>query len=121
MDDHFRAFSFVDRIHSIDAAGRVTGSYFIPEGLDAFPVSLAAEAVGQLAAWSAMSSLEFKCRPVAGIAARVDLLSTIAPGQRLDLTAELESVDTEAIAYHGLAEVNGVPVIRLEHCVGPMM
>ena len=39
----------------------------------------------------------------------------------LELSAELETVDAEAAAYGGAASVNGTPVIRLQHCVGPML
>jgi 3-hydroxymyristoyl/3-hydroxydecanoyl-(acyl carrier protein) dehydratase len=121
MDEHFRAFSFVDRIHSIQPGVRIRGSYAIPPGIQAFPASLVAEAVGQLAAWAALAAVDFKCRPVAGLAASIELLSPVRPGQVLELAADLETVDTEAVAYGGTAEVEGVPVICLQHCVGPMM
>jgi 3-hydroxymyristoyl/3-hydroxydecanoyl-(acyl carrier protein) dehydratase len=121
MDGHFRAFSFVDRISSLEQGGRVRGSYAIPSGIGAFPASLVAEAVGQLAAWAAMSALDFKCRPVAGLAASIDLLSPVRPGQVIELAASLETLDAEAVAYDGTAQVDGMPVIRLRHCVGPMM
>jgi 3-hydroxymyristoyl/3-hydroxydecanoyl-(acyl carrier protein) dehydratase len=121
MDGHFRAFSFVDRISSLEAGCRIHGSYAIPSGIKAFPAALVAEAVGQLAAWAAMSVLDFKLRPVAGLAASIDLLSAVRPGQVLELAAELETVDAEAAAYHGTALVDGLPVIQLRHCVGPMV
>jgi 3-hydroxymyristoyl/3-hydroxydecanoyl-(acyl carrier protein) dehydratase len=121
MDEHFRAFSFVDRIHAIQPGVRIRGSYAIPAAITSFPASLVAEAVGQLAAWAAMVALDFKCRPVAGLAASIDLLATVHPGQVIELAAELETLDTEAVAYGGTAHAGGVPVIRLQHCVGPMM
>lgn len=121
MSEHFRAFSFVDRIHSMQPGIGIRGSYFIPMGLPNFPASLVAEAVGQLAAWAAMAAVDFKCRPVAGIAAGIDLLSTVRPGQVLELAADLEAVDSEAVAYDGTAHADGIPVIRLQHCVGPML
>jgi 3-hydroxymyristoyl/3-hydroxydecanoyl-(acyl carrier protein) dehydratase len=68
-----------------------------------------------------MSTLAFKHRPVAGLAGRIELLSPVRPGQTLDLTADLDTVESDAVAYGGSASVNGAPVIRLEHCVGPMM
>jgi len=37
------------------------------------------------------------------------------------LAADLETVDAEAAAYGGAAHADGIPVIRLEHCVGPML
>jgi 3-hydroxymyristoyl/3-hydroxydecanoyl-(acyl carrier protein) dehydratase len=121
MNDRFRAFSFVDRIHSIQSGIGIRGSYTIPTGLPSFPPSLVAEAVGQLAAWAAMDAVGFKCRPVAGLAAEIDLLSPVHPGQVLELAADLETVDTDAVAYDGTAHADGVPVIRLKHCVGPML
>ena len=121
MDEHFRAFSFVDRITSVEPGVRIRGSYAIPPDLDSFSHSLVAEAVGQLAAWAAMAAVDFKRRPVAGLAGRIELLAPVRPGQMLELAAELETVDTEAVAYGGTASAEGVPVIRLEHCVGPMM
>ena len=121
MDDHFRAFSFVDRIHSIHPGVRIRGSYTIPSGIGSFPASLVAEAVGQLAAMAAMAAMDFKCRPVAGLAGSIELFSPVRPGQVLELAAELETVDTEAVAYCGTAQAGGLPVIRMRNCVGPMI
>lgn len=121
MDEHFRAYTFVDRITSIEDGMRIRGTYSIPAALENFPLPLLAESVGQLAAWAAMSAVNFERRPVAGIAGGIDLLEPAKPGQTMELHAELESIDNEAVAYGGTALVNGVPVIRLEHCVGPML
>ena len=46
---------------------------------------------------------------------------SVRPGQVLELAAQLETVDADAVAYHGLAHVNGTAVVRLQDCVGPMM
>jgi 3-hydroxymyristoyl/3-hydroxydecanoyl-(acyl carrier protein) dehydratase len=121
MGAHFRAFSFVDRILALEAGARIRGSYSIPPDITHFSNSLVAEAVGQLAAWAAMAAVDFRSRPVAGLAASIELLAPVLPGQVLELTAELETVDNEAAAYGGSALVNGSPVIRLQHCVGPML
>ena len=121
MDDHFRAFSFVDRITSVQRGAPIVGSYTIPANLDSFPLSLVGEAVGQLAAWAAMAVVDFKGRPVAGIAGKIVFLAQVQPGQMVDLTVNMESVDDDAAGYGGVAHVNGIPVIRLEHCVGPMV
>jgi len=121
MDESLRAFSFIDRILSCDAGVRIRGSYRIPAGIEAFPTSLVAEAVGQLAACSAMAAVDFQRRPVAGIAGRIDLFGEVRPGQTLELAADLESADAEAVGYGGSASVNGIPVIRLTNCVGPMV
>jgi 3-hydroxymyristoyl/3-hydroxydecanoyl-(acyl carrier protein) dehydratase len=121
MDGHFRAFSFVDRITSVQPGIRVRGTYQIPAGISSFPIALAVEAVGQLAAWSAMAALEFKMRPVAGIAAAVDLFTPPQPGRTMDLAVEIETVDNDAVAYGGTAHIDGIPIVRLNHCVGPML
>jgi len=121
MDEHFRAFSFVDRIQTVPGASQVRGSYQIPAGLAEFPSSLVAESVGQLAAWAAMAAVDFRARPVAGIASRVQLGAAAQPGQTLELAAMIDTVDDEAVGYGGSASVNGLTIVRLEHCVGPMM
>ena len=121
MSHHFRAFSFVDRITSVQPGARVRGVYHVPSGLADFSGSLVAEATGQLAAWSAMAAVDFKSRPVAGIAGLVEMLAPVHPGQTLELAADIESVDADAISYNGEASANGSPVIRLHNCVGPML
>lgn len=120
-NEHFRAFSFVTRIISVEKGKSIRGSYVIPPDIDAFPGSLVSEAIGQLAAWSAMAAFDFKFRPVAGLAGKIELLGAVRPGQTLELTADLESVEEDAAAYGGTACVDGVPVIRVQHCVGPML
>jgi 3-hydroxymyristoyl/3-hydroxydecanoyl-(acyl carrier protein) dehydratase len=121
MDGHFRAFSFVDRITGLEPGRAIRGRYSIPAGLANFPMALVGEAVGQLAAWAAMAALEFKCRPVAGLAAEVNFFAPVRPGQILELTANLETLDEEAVAYQGTAQSDGQPVIGLRDCVGPML
>lgn len=121
MDGHFRAFSFVDRITSVQVGSRIRGAYQIPPGAGVFYRPLIAEAVGQLAAWASMAAMDFKVRPVAGIAASIELLAEVQPGQTLELAADIDSVDNEAVSYCGTALVDGKPVIKLNHCVGPML
>ena len=121
MGGHFRAFSFVDRITGLEPGVRIGGQYTVPPAVEAFPNSLVAEAVGQLAAWAAMAAVGFTHRPVAGIVGRIELISAVRPGQVLELAAELQSVDTETVGYAGTAHAEGAPVIRLGDCVGPMV
>ena len=121
MSHHFRAYTFVDRILAVQPGVRARGTYAIPAGLKEFSGSLVAEATGQLAAWSALAAVDFKSRPVAGIAGLVEMLAPVRPGDTLELAAEIESVDVDAIAYGGTASINGSPVLRLHHCVGPML
>jgi 3-hydroxymyristoyl/3-hydroxydecanoyl-(acyl carrier protein) dehydratase len=121
MDSVGRAFSFVDRIDLLEYGHRITGRYRIPDCIESFPNSLVSESVGQLAAWAGMAAVNFTHRPVAGIARRVEMFQPPQPGQTLDLAAEIESVEHDAMAYSGSALVDGRPVVRLKHCVGPMM
>jgi len=177
MDAHFRSFSFVDRITSVRNGTQIRGRYAIPSDVDEFPVSLVGEAVGQLAAWAAMSALKFTHRPIAGLAGCIEFpggaerghscprqlpngkqlieppcgsqnvtadtnvrapLSTpsalressrtaqswssaLRPHGVLELAANLESVDTESVAYSGTAHADGRLVVRLQDCLGPMV
>jgi 3-hydroxymyristoyl/3-hydroxydecanoyl-(acyl carrier protein) dehydratase len=121
MDGRFRAFSFVDRITRLDPGHRVEGLYTVPATASRFPAALMAEAVGQLAAWSAMSAVGFTHRPVAGLAGETRYHGAAVPGQTLQLSADIERCDDEAIAYGGTASIDGRCVLELIHCVGPML
>jgi 3-hydroxymyristoyl/3-hydroxydecanoyl-(acyl carrier protein) dehydratase len=121
MSDHFAAFSFVDRITALEPGVGARGLFAVPADIDAFPACLVAEAVGQLAAWVAMSRIEFRGRPVAALATETIFYGDVAPGSRLELAVEVESCDDEAVAYGGVARVGGREVIELKHCLGPML
>ena len=123
MSGRFRSFSFVDRITRLDRGGtpgRVEGHYTVPLGAH-FPASLMAEAVGQLAAWSAMAQLDFAQRPVAGLASAVHYHQLPKPGCTLRLLADIERCDAEAVAYSGKAFIDGQPALELVDSVGPML
>ena len=121
MSGRFRAFSFVDRILAHDPAATVRGRYAIPAGASRFPASLAAEAVGQLAAWAAMNALDFRVRPVAGLAGETRFGAPFGPGDTLDLEVTMESATDSDVAYHGRALVNGEAALVLGHALGPML
>lgn len=121
MDERFSAFSFVDRIDDVAPGARARGTYRIPTRIAAFPAALVAEAVGQLAAWASMAQLDFRRRPVAGLARETRFLRAVAPGDTLDLEADLESCTDDDVAYAGRASVAGEAVIVLEQCLGPML
>ena len=121
LAERFSAFSFVDRITEFEPGTRAKGRFTVPEGVSEFPTCLAAEAVGQLAAWVAMAQLDFRLRPVAGIAREARFLGGVQPGQTLDLEIELEACDDDAVAYGGCAWVDGAKVVELSQCVGPML
>ena len=120
MGERFSAFSFVDSI-THRAPGRIEGRYTVPAHATRFPAALMAEAVGQLAAWSAMSSLDFRLRPVAGLAARTRYHLVARPGQTLMLEADVERCDGEAVAYSGRAAIDGRCALELVDCIGPML
>jgi 3-hydroxymyristoyl/3-hydroxydecanoyl-(acyl carrier protein) dehydratase len=123
MSGRFRSFSFVDRITRLDrngSGGRVEGHYTVPLGSH-FPASLMAEAVGQLAAWSSMAQLDFAVRPVAGLANAVHYHQLPTPGCTLQLQADIERCDAEAVAYSGKAFIDGQLALELVDSLGPML
>ncbi|HMO44588.1 MAG TPA: hypothetical protein PKB14_00990 [Rubrivivax sp.] len=119
MSGRFRSFSFVDRI-THRAGVRIEGHYTVPLGVN-FPASLMAEAVGQLAAWSAMAQLDFAWRPVAGLAGAVHYHQLPHAGCTLQLQADIEHCDAEAVAYSGKAFIDGRLALELQDSVGPML
>jgi 3-hydroxyacyl-[acyl-carrier-protein] dehydratase len=121
MSGHFSAFSLVDRITDLEPGRRAKGHFLVPAKIARFPCTLAAEAVGQLAAWNAIAHLGFRVRPVAGLAAEVRFGPEVRPGQRLELETVLDSCEMDAVSYSGWAEVDGVRVMELDHSVGPML
>ena len=121
MTAHFAAFSFVDRITEFIDVSRARGFFWIPQGLQVFPSCLVAEAVGQLAAWIAMSNVDFRGRPVAALATETRFLGVVLPGDVLELAVEIEDCDDNMVAYGGNASVEGRQMIELKHCLGPML
>jgi len=121
MDEHFAAFSFVDRITELEPAKRARGVFAVPAGIGEFPRALIAEAVGQLAAWVSMSAIDYRGRPVAALAAETRFYGDVRPGETLSLAVDIDSCDDDAVAYGGRASVDGRRVIELEHCLGPML
>lgn len=86
-----------------------------------FPPSLIGETLGQLAAWNAMSYLDFQYRPVAGIASGAKMLHKVKPGDTLVLESFINKLDEDAVEYHSEAKVNSTTVFRLESALGPML
>ena len=121
MADRFSAFSFVDRITALEPGRRARGRFAVPAGLSEFSTCLVAEAVGQLAAWVAMAQAEFRRRPVAALSGETRIVGEAAPGEILDLGVEIESCDSDAVAFGGWARLADTPVLELRRCVGPML
>ena len=82
MDGRFRAFSFVDRITRLDPGHRIEGLYTVPATASRFPAALMAEAVGQLAAWSAMSAWDSRTGRSRAWPARRAITARPFPGRR---------------------------------------
>ncbi|HSU43643.1 MAG TPA: hypothetical protein VLN42_05455 [Casimicrobiaceae bacterium] len=120
-DPHFAAYSFVDRIVELVPGKRARGGFAIPARIAEFPAALVAEAVGQLAAWVAMAALDFRGRPVAALATETRFLDDARPGQTLELAADIQECDGDAVAYSGSASVDGRRIIELADCLGPML
>lgn len=119
--ERFAAFSFVDRITRRGDDGRIEGRYTVPAQAARFPASLMAEAAGQLAAWGAMAALDFAWRPVAGLAAATRYHAAVKPGDTLELQAQIQRCDAEAVAYRARATIGGALALELLDCVGPML
>jgi 3-hydroxymyristoyl/3-hydroxydecanoyl-(acyl carrier protein) dehydratase len=119
--DHFAAYSFVDRIVEFERGKRARGTFAIPRAIDAFPAAFVAEAVGQLAAWVAMDSIDFRGRPVAALATETRFRRAVEPGETLALDVDILECDDDAVAYNGRATVDGDDVIELADCLGPML
>jgi 3-hydroxymyristoyl/3-hydroxydecanoyl-(acyl carrier protein) dehydratase len=121
LGSHFGAFSFVDRITELAAGKHAKGQFRIPPDIERFAPAFTIEAAGQLAAWVAMSQLDFRLRPVAGIAGGIRFGPPIGPGQMLDLAVDIEDCDEESVKYTACAHVGGVEVVRIGHSLGPML
>jgi 3-hydroxymyristoyl/3-hydroxydecanoyl-(acyl carrier protein) dehydratase len=121
MADHFAAFSFVDRITGYTPGVRARGLFAVPGALPAFPSCLAAEALGQLAAWVAMAQSDFRSRPVAALANDTRFYGDVAPGAVLGLEVEIDSCDDEAVCYRGRATSADALALELLDCLGPML
>ena len=91
-----------------------------PSGLE-LSTSFVGEAVGQLAAWIAMAHRKFQARPVAGITADVEILGVARPGDLVAVEVAIRSLEDDAIDYDGTASVDGTPILRLHHAVGPLL
>jgi len=121
MPERFSAFSFVDRITALEPGRWARGRFAVPAELPEFSTCLVAEAVGQLAAWVAMAQAEFRRRPVAALSEEMRIEREAAPGEILDLEVEIESGDSDTVAFAGWARLADGPVLSLSRCVGPML
>jgi 3-hydroxymyristoyl/3-hydroxydecanoyl-(acyl carrier protein) dehydratase len=119
--DHFAAYSFVDRIDALEPGRAAHGTFAVPPQLARFPACLVAEAVGQLAAWVSMEHIDYRGRPVAGLASETRFMGDAHPGAAIDLSVTIHQCDDEAVAYSGEARSGGRPLLELVDCLGPML
>lgn len=115
------SFLFVDQITHLEPGEHAQGRCVLDRPVAALPLWLAAEAVGQLAGWVAMTRSEFRRRPVAALAGEVRVLGTSAWEPTLDLSVAVARCDEDAVSYEGQASVGGVPILQLRRCLGPML
>ncbi|MEM7697501.1 MAG: hypothetical protein AAF236_03750 [Verrucomicrobiota bacterium] len=121
MSDRFCAYTFVDRIVEDEVGKHIVGEFWLPDHCGEIPSAVVCEAVGQLAAWSAMKAVDFKRRPVAGICGMVDFKTMTNGGSLWKLESELIQCDEEAVSYHGTASVDGELIVRMTDSLGPMV
>lgn len=121
MTGRYAAFTFVDRIRVLEPGVAARGTFHIPAHVSAFPSSLLAEATGQLAAWIAVAKLDFRLRPVAGIAHETIYGGVPRPGDTLETEIRIDSCEDDAVAYQGWCRIAGKTVLELRDCVGPML
>ncbi len=125
-------FLFVDRILQITDGTQIRGIkhvtpddyYRCPSACgthDVFIPSLMGETLGQLAAWYVMREYQFARRPVAGVVARSCVHRPVAVGETMLLHAVIDSLDDEAVLYHGTIHVGEELVFTLEGALGPLL
>jgi 3-hydroxymyristoyl/3-hydroxydecanoyl-(acyl carrier protein) dehydratase len=68
-----------------------------------------------------MDWIDFRGRPVAALATETRFKRAVAPGQTLALDVDILECDDDTVAYNGRASVDGVDVIELVDCLGPML
>ena len=114
-------FLLVDRLVEFTSGKEARGVFAPSPEVKVVPPFLVAEAIGQLAGWLAVEQADFRSRPVAGLAHEVWSAGFTAAGKVFDLEAKLQSFSNETIVYEGRATSDGVEVLRMTNCIGPML
>jgi 3-hydroxymyristoyl/3-hydroxydecanoyl-(acyl carrier protein) dehydratase len=125
------SFLFIDRMFAFVPGKSCTGlkhityddTYLVYNEKNqlCFSPAIIGEALGQLAAWNAMFSVDFKMRPVAGVVDSVCLHRNILVGETVVFNAVIDSIDETAIQYHGNATIGDEEVFTLSSALGPML
>ena len=120
MGDHFGAFSFVDRITRLRGGQMRAAALRCRAHFAAFLRAWSPKrSVSWLPGWRWLISIS--AAPGRRAGGRAALRRSVPPGQTLDLAVDIDDCDRRGDAYSGWAYVEGVKVIDLEHCLGPML
>lgn len=123
-------FLFVDEILELHKGKTTVGikkitqnDYYLisDNNSDYFIPSLVGEALGQLTAYNVMLTNNFLTRPVAGIVSNAILHRPVKVGETLVLKSVIDSLDNQAVQYHGAAYVDEREVFVLESALGPLL
>ena len=123
-------FLFVDAITSI-GKGTISGYRHFPvtdpmqynpqAGLAQVASGAMCEAVGQLASWYCLKQNHFQSRPVFLFADSIDVLRPVYVGAKVDLRAEIHSLEDDAFRFSGEALVDGDVCQRINDYGGMFM
>lgn len=86
-----------------------------------FNPCMVGETIGQLAAWNAMFSFDFKKRPVAGVVESATVHRNALIGETILLEATINSLDSSAIQYNARASVGNEEIFSINNAIGPML
>ncbi len=117
----------VDRIYDLQKGKSARGikniscdDGFMEEILPGVPVFspvIAAEAAAQLVSWIIIEARNFTVKPVITMVDRYVCSGKIMPGDRLELSGEIESFSPDSVLAHGKVSVNGRVIVELDHAV----
>ena len=120
-------FLMIDRICDLEPGVRARGiknitlnDGFLTEeypGLAIYPPMILCEAVAQLVSWLIIEARDFTVKPVITVVETFSVFQHPRPGDRLEVTGEVESMSPESALAHGSVLLNGKPVITLQHAV----
>lgn len=120
------SFLFVDRILELEPGRRVVAEKDVTPDEPfvenrALISCIVGEAVGQAGAWSVLKANDFTRRPVAGIVGAVEIPGEARLGDTIRLETTIDSMEDDAIHYHGVATVRGAPIFRIIDGLGPLL
>jgi len=81
------------------------------------PRTLILEAIGQLAAWLIIVTLDFKVRPIISSFARAEFLCDVSAGDQLVIEVTLKSLHEDSALVEGEAKIGDKLVASVQHAV----